>query len=77
MTTFRAEGVIVLSFTSEQSTRVDEAPDTEDATENVELSRNILGLIDAYRMGAALDATNLYPARSPSSRSPAPVPATP
>ena len=77
MTTFRAEGVIVLSFTSEQSSRVDEAPDTEDATENVELSRNILGLIDAYAMGAPLDATNLYPARSPSSRSPAPVPATP
>lgn len=69
--------MIVLSFTSEQSSRVDEAPDTEDATENVELSRNILALIDGYRMGAALDATNLYPARSPSSQSPAPVPATP
>ena len=73
----RAEGVIDLSFTSEQSSRVDEEPHAEDATENVELSRNILGLIDAYRMGAALDARDLYPARNPSSPQPAPVPATP
>jgi hypothetical protein len=35
----------------------------EDAPDNNELSRNVLGLIGAYRMGAALDAEDLYPKR--------------
>ena len=32
----------------------------ERTTENEELSGNVLGLIGAYRMGAALDARDLY-----------------
>jgi hypothetical protein len=32
----------------------------ERMTENEELSGNVLGLIGAYRMGAALDARDLY-----------------
>ena len=32
----------------------------ERTTENAELSGNVLGLIGAYRMGAALDARDLY-----------------
>ena len=32
----------------------------EPTTENEELSGSVLGIIDAYRMGAALDAQDLY-----------------
>ena len=39
-------------------------PPAEDAGGNDELSRNVLGLIGAYRMGAALDAEDLFPKRS-------------
>lgn len=68
--------MVDVSFTSEQSGQDNGEQGAEGATETVELSRTILGLIDAYRMGAALDAQDLYPARSASSPSPEPVPAT-
>ncbi len=32
----------------------------EPTTENEELSGSVLGIIDAYRMGGALDAQDLY-----------------
>ena len=32
----------------------------EPTTENEELDGSVLGIIDAYRMGAALDAQDLY-----------------
>lgn len=35
-----------------------------EATESAELGRNMLGLIGAYGMGAALDVSNLYPTHS-------------
>ena len=37
-----------------------------EATESAELGRNMLGLIGAYGMGAALDVSNLYPTHSAS-----------
>jgi hypothetical protein len=44
------------------STRNDAEPTTEaEAAENGELGRNMLGLIGAYGMGAALDVSDLYP----------------
>jgi hypothetical protein len=43
----------------------------EHAPELEELSQNVLGLIGAYRMGAALDAEDLLPTRSTSVSSPA------
>jgi hypothetical protein len=36
----------------------------EPTTENEELSGSVLGLINAYRMGAALDAQDLYPRKT-------------
>ena len=44
--------------------------DAEDAPENDELTRNVLGLIGAYGMGTALDAQDLFPKRT--TRAPAP-----
>ena len=43
----------------------------ERTTENEELSRNVLGLIGAYRMGGALDARNLYLKNAPKAPPPA------
>jgi hypothetical protein len=42
----------------------------ESTTENEELSGSVLGLIDAYRMGAALDARDLYPRKTAPEASP-------
>ncbi len=42
----------------------DDGPEAvaDDAPERAELGRGIRGIIDAYRMGAALDAQDLYKA---------------
>jgi hypothetical protein len=48
--------------------------DADDAPENDELTRNVLGLIEAYGMGTALDTEDLFPNRTTSA--PAPKPAT-
>jgi hypothetical protein len=40
-------------------------------TENEELSGNVLGLIGAYRMGAALNAQDLYLKNAPKAPPPA------
>lgn len=44
-----------------------------EATESGELGRNMLGLIGAYGMGAALDVQDLYPTSSASASQPEPV----
>ncbi len=44
----------------------------ERTTENEELSGNVLGLIGAYRMGAALDARDLYLKNAPKAQPAAP-----
>lgn len=36
----------------------------ETTTENEELSGSVLGLINAYRMGPALDAQDLFPRKT-------------
>jgi hypothetical protein len=41
----------------------------EHAPENEELSRSVLGLIAAYRMGSSLDAQDLFPSRTSASDS--------
>lgn len=43
------------------------------AAESDERVRNVLGLIGSYRMGAALDAEDLYPRRSTSAPPPEPA----
>jgi hypothetical protein len=57
--------------------RENDAPKTgaEHGAEESELRRSILGIIDAYRMGTALDAQDLYRTRGTSvlPRPPAPV----
>jgi hypothetical protein len=56
-----------LSSTSQhQTSHVSEGPaaDAELAPEPEELSPNVLGLIGAYRMGAALDAQDLFAKRT-------------
>ena len=53
------------------------SPATEPvAAESSELTRGILGIIDAYRMGAALDAKDLYRADRRSAPPHDPAPAT-
>jgi hypothetical protein len=47
----------------------------EHATENEELSRDVLGLIGSYRMGAALDPRDLFLTRT-SAQAPESAPAT-
>jgi len=56
-----------LSSTSQHHRRQDNEgrlPGVEHSPESDELSRNVLGLIGAYRMGSALDARDLFPPRS-------------
>ena len=45
----------------------------EPTTETEELSGSVLGIIDAYRMGAALDAQDLYLKTAPEAPPPARV----
>jgi hypothetical protein len=64
---------IVLSFTLRHSRRRDnEEPVTgaEHPTENDELSRDVLGIIEAYRMAAALDTRISTGRTNPSTRIP-------
>lgn len=58
--------------------RENEAPKTgaEPAGEESELRRSILGIIDAYRMGTALDAEDLYRTRDTTAVPHRPAPAT-
>jgi hypothetical protein len=69
-------GVVSMSVTHD-STRNDAEPTTEaEAAENGELGRNMLGLIGAYGMGAALDVSDLYPTHRASASKPEAVPQT-
>jgi hypothetical protein len=59
------------------STRNDAEPATAvEADESVELGRNMLGLIGAYGMGAALDVSDLYPTHNAGASESEAVPAT-
>jgi hypothetical protein len=50
--------------------------DADDAPENDELTRNVLGLIGAYGMGTALDAQDLFPKRTTGAPAPESAQAT-
>ena len=68
-----------MSRTSHHSrTLDDERPSkgAEQAAESSELTRRMLGIIDAYRMGAALDAKDLYRSDRRSAPPHEPAPAT-
>jgi hypothetical protein len=56
-------GAVALSFTPQHQGTQENEDQTglESAPESEELSRNVLWLIGAYRMGAALDARDLFP----------------
>ena len=66
------QGVVVVSFASQGSIGGENAEPRTDAdpTEADELSRTVLGIIGAYRMGAALDGAVLAPKGSTSASPP-------